>query len=162
MSRYIRTKDGEIFDTEVNGAWETNDGTIGIPTINGIVVTPKAFIVKEADTIEELCDEFVMVNNADKQPFRISVKVINEMRNNDDDRCVYSGSSEYAFNLAKEKLEKVKEFCGTKENHDEYANYLYEENPDFKFTISLYGAIWTDKGLIYVAQMNEKGELELL
>ena len=26
----------------------------------------------------------------------------------------------------------------------------------------LYGAIWTDKGLIYVAKMNEKGALELL
>ena len=27
---------------------------------------------------------------------------------------------------------------------------------------NIYGAIWTDKGLIYVAKMNEKGELELL
>lgn len=27
---------------------------------------------------------------------------------------------------------------------------------------NVYGAIWTDKGLIYVAKMNEKGELELL
>ena len=26
----------------------------------------------------------------------------------------------------------------------------------------IYGAIWTDNGLIYVAKMNEKGELELL
>jgi hypothetical protein len=26
----------------------------------------------------------------------------------------------------------------------------------------VYGAIWTDKGLIYVAKMNEKGELELI
>lgn len=26
----------------------------------------------------------------------------------------------------------------------------------------IYGAIWTDKGLIYVAKMNKKGELELL
>ena len=26
----------------------------------------------------------------------------------------------------------------------------------------LRGAIWTDKGLIYVAKMNDKGELELL
>lgn len=26
----------------------------------------------------------------------------------------------------------------------------------------VYGAIWTDKGLIYVAKMNDKGELELL
>ncbi len=28
--------------------------------------------------------------------------------------------------------------------------------------LPIYGAIWTDKGLIYVAKMNEKGELELL
>lgn len=28
--------------------------------------------------------------------------------------------------------------------------------------IDLYGAIWTDKGLIYVAKMNENGELELI
>ena len=27
---------------------------------------------------------------------------------------------------------------------------------------SIYGAIWTDKGLIYVAQMNESGVLELI
>ncbi len=27
---------------------------------------------------------------------------------------------------------------------------------------NIYGAIWTDKGLIYVAKMNEKGEMELL
>lgn len=26
----------------------------------------------------------------------------------------------------------------------------------------LYGAIWTEKGLIYVAKMNEKGDFELL
>ena len=26
----------------------------------------------------------------------------------------------------------------------------------------VYGAIWTDKGLIYVAKMNERGELELI
>ena len=26
----------------------------------------------------------------------------------------------------------------------------------------IYGAIWTSKGLIYVAKMNEEGELELL
>lgn len=28
--------------------------------------------------------------------------------------------------------------------------------------VECYGAIWTDKGLIYVAKMNDKGELELL
>ena len=27
---------------------------------------------------------------------------------------------------------------------------------------NIYGAIWTDKGLIFVAKMNDKGELELI
>ena len=27
---------------------------------------------------------------------------------------------------------------------------------------NIYGAIWTDKGLIYVAKMNDKGDLELI
>ena len=31
-----------------------------------------------------------------------------------------------------------------------------------KKIIAIYGAIWTDNGLIYVAQLNDKGELELL
>ena len=39
-------------------------------------------------------------------------------------------------------------------------------NKDSQFLIGNkhidYGAIWTDKGLIYVAKMNDKGELELL
>lgn len=31
-----------------------------------------------------------------------------------------------------------------------------------KKEFQVYGAIWTDKGLIYVAKMNKKGEFELL
>jgi len=31
-----------------------------------------------------------------------------------------------------------------------------------KYIGDVYGAVWTNKGLIYVAKMNEKGELELL
>lgn len=30
------------------------------------------------------------------------------------------------------------------------------------YDFTIHGAVWTDKGLIYVAKMNEKGELELL
>ena len=37
--------------------------------------------------------------------------------------------------------------------------YMRSLNPK---DVSLFGAIWTDKGLIYVAKMNDKGELELL
>ena len=43
----------------------------------------------------------------------------------------------------------------TKENQEIIKGYL-------KQNIACYGAIWTDKGLIFVAKMNEKGELELL
>ena len=32
----------------------------------------------------------------------------------------------------------------------------------YKRDYKVYGAIWTDKGLIYIAKMNEKGELELI
>lgn len=35
---------------------------------------------------------------------------------------------------------------------------LFQETTNVK----VFGAIWTDEGLIYVAKMNKKGELELL
>ena len=66
---------------------------------------------KEADTIEELLDEFVVVNNT-------------------------------CFNTP--------QLLGTEIDKD---YYKHEE---------VYGAIWTNKGLIYVAKMNDKGELELI
>ena len=62
---------------------------------------------KIANTIEELCDEFVVED--------------------DDDFAIYSN------------LKLARQTKGT-----------------------CYGAIWTEKGLIYVAKMNEKGELCLL
>ena len=37
-----------------------------------------------------------------------------------------------------------------------------EINTELAKTETIFGAIWTDKGLIYVAKMNDKGELELL
>ena len=43
--------------------------------------------------------------------------------------------------------------------------FIYDKT-DMKWFVekgdNVYGAIWTDKGLIYVAKMNDKGELELL
>ena len=72
-------------------------------------------IIKQADTIEELCDEFIGIDNSD-----------------------------YHFHFT--ELEKIN------------GNYSYL-NEEYKV---FYGAIWTDKGLIYVAKMNDKGELELL
>lgn len=71
--------------------------------------------VKQADTIEELCDEFVI---------RWSNKT-------------------YCDNLMK-TLRQARYWLVNDSNAE------------------IYGAIWTDKGLIYVAKMNNKGELELL
>lgn len=66
----------------------------------------------------------------------------------------------------------IKEGCTIEELCDEFVcgeNHLllklYElKSEDFKEDVKdiVYGAIWTDKGLIYVAKMNEKGELELI
>ena len=91
--KYIRTKDGCILEKDkvlhnISKAFGVKD-------------------VKEADTIEELCDEYVVEDR--------------------DDFAVF-----HNLKLAKQTKGVV------------------------------YGAIWTDKGLIYVAKMNDKGELELL
>lgn len=108
--KYIRTKETEygcIIDTE-KYLKETGEECY----------IPKNEIIKQADTIEELCDEFVLVN-------------------------------EYRFKKPKTATELEKDF-------DEMKNF-YTTKDD-----KIYSAIWTDKGLIYVAKMNDKGELELL
>lgn len=38
----------------------------------------------------------------------------------------------------------------------------HNKDKDLKNEFNIYGAIWTDKGLIYVTKMNDKGELELI
>ena len=51
-----------------------------------------------------------------------------------------------------------------KYRYDYYHN-LSEKDHDLKWLKGgkiIYGAIWTDKGLIYVAKMNDKGELVLI
>ena len=71
-------------------------------------------IVSEADTIEELCDEFLLENK----------------------KTHWKGYMPYHKSTI----------------HDEALQRDY----------IIYGAIWTDKGLIYAAKMNDKGDLELL
>ena len=103
--KYIRTKDDVYKIILVSPL-----GFVRIDKRDGTY--PDVFekdILKQADTIEELCDEFIGVGKA-----------------NEHDKL--NGSS-------------LKSYC----------NY-----------VDIYSAIWTDKGLIYVAKMNDKGELELL
>lgn len=48
-------------------------------------------------------------------------------------------------------------------NHDIYYPYAIDvKDMNLTKNNNWYGAIWTDKGLIYVAKMNDKGKLELL
>ena len=76
-------------------------------------------IIKEADNIKELCDDFVVCHSEvnDGLPFICPKR---------------DGLLENRFKL-----------------------WVYCK-------IFPYGAIWTDKGLIYVAQLNDKGEWGLL
>ena len=109
--KYIRIK---------NGACAVNDESYNVKYIIPAEEYLEKYyfdvncIIAQADTIEELCDEFV---------------VIEETQNYVMERCSY-------------KTLKDNGWIGS------------------GFTI--YGAIWTDKGLIYVAKMNDKGELELI
>jgi len=121
MNKYIRTKDG-IIDTETyldkcfvkqeqggTCKWETFGAGCGSCRFNKL---NKVEVIKQADTIEELCDCIVYVTDTNKKHIEKDLKPT-----------------------------------------------LWEKKVNIK---EIYGAIWTDKGLIYVAKMNQKGELELL
>lgn len=108
--RYIRTKDGKIAEIKENMVVKVSDDAIRLVYKNKphiCVLNGNDDILKQADTIKELCDEFVMISGG------------------------------------KHKLDIGCHSYGDKK-------------------IQIYGAIWTDKGLIYVAKMNKKGELELI
>ena len=121
---YIRTKDGRIIDlTFYKELGEVNSGIkFERITNKSILFVQKNNILKQANTIEELCDEFVVI---DKEKDK---HIFDTIHNG------YLVKGQYGID----------------------AKYY----TDRKYKV--YGAIWTDKGLIYVAKMNNKGELELL
>ncbi len=114
---YIRTKDGRILRF-IDDFFEVVPCTIGELVKDGVYQAMD--IIAKADTIEELCDEFVVVGK-----HKGTVKHKEELFRGEDGAWLKEiGFPEKLFNI--------------------------------------YGAIWTDKGLIYVAKMNEDGELCLL
>ena len=120
--KYIRTKD-RVCEFEMELLTMPDLIAVKGECIGGFI--RKEDIVKQADTIEELCDEFVVIRDNDKYV------------------CDYIG--EELYYLATE--------------HDGDGNYFSKKE---LLDLIVYGAIWTDKGLIYVAKMNDKGEFELL
>ena len=82
---------------------------------NGYIIISKSDIIAQADTIEELCDEFVCVSKDNPKDYIIDDNLWGDV----------------------------------------YPYY----NPEKDY---LFGAIITDKGLIYVAKMDENGKLVLI
>ena len=112
---YIRTKDGRIIDTtKIATGSKYMDFATNDESFKEIFKTESLL---KADTIEELCDVFVIdwLPTNHKDIFAI----------------------------------------------DEYSKKVVEGCIGNNKT-KVYGAIWTDKGLIYVAKMNDEGELELI
>lgn len=108
--KYIRTKEGKIFDFEKKFKDHLENVEIEKKTRSRLKFFKQGHynVFKQADAIEELCDEFVVED--------------------------------------------------TQGLHYRTYDFKGLENTGNK----ICGAIWTDKGLIYVAKMNDKGELELL
>ena len=118
--RYIRTKDG-VYDLDKSIWYEFTGRKVRMPYCEEYEKQPG--LCKTVETIEELCDEFVL----DHPLF------------GDNCKCLY-----HSFEKAKNGIKK----------RSDNAHNLYD--------FIIYGAIWTDKDLIYVAKMNKKGKLELL
>ena len=84
----------------------------------------------------------------------------------------WKSKDEYIAFKQEDQIEKIKQADTIEELCDEFVikgtRGLYLGIPLQECELrnipitQIHGAIWTDKGLIYVAKMNEKGELELL
>ena len=116
--KYIRTEEHKlIYETKDLIKVEDARFPNGYLTKEGVPL----IATKQADTVEEMCDEFVIDSPLNWRPFPFITADVDNV-----------------------KLLK---------NHTE---------PLIKYNIKIYGALWTDKGLIYIAKLNEKGEFELL
>lgn len=114
MKKYI-LYDDKVYEIKVNEKYKKE----GVANYYYIQTSPHTRLLftknelreyKRADTIEELCEEFVMINNS----------------------------------------------CFTKPQIIDFTELdMYKGE-------TIYGANWTNKGLIYVAKLNDKGELELI
>ena len=114
---YIRTKDGRIAEVKENMAIKRcSENVLRLVYKDNrsiCVLTGNDDIIKQADTIEELCDRFVVMDKETKEVMNI-----------------------VSF-LAYAKLWS-------------YCKY------------NIYGAVWCECGLKYVAKLDDKGELELI
>ena len=110
---YIRTKN-RIY--EVENILRDNGFVKGY-NVGEMAFITKDQVIKQAETIEELCDEFVVIRDGTKT-----------------NQLVRTDNIEYLKEMMKED----------------------------KRIVEVKGAVWTDKGLKYVARLVEDGGLELI
>ena len=117
---YIRTKDGRIAEVKENMVIKRcSENVLRLVYKDNrsiCVLSGNDDIIKQADTIEELCDEFVGYFEC------------------------FNRSYYFVYEKSYDELKK------------DVQTIQY----------SAYGAIWTDKGLIFVAKMDSEGKLELI
>lgn len=117
MSKYIRTESGIIY---VGDLIKDEYGNYCDPkNYETDMEVSNEYIIKEADSIEKLCDGFAVVGYYKNKPL--------------------------LFNTLYEAQQFV--YCNGCQDKD---------------YIKIKGGIWTDKGFIYQAEINDKGGLELL
>ena len=76
----------------------------------------------------------------------------------------WAGNKDEILNQSENLVELCDEFVGvdkTCENGHQLLRAVPYKCANF-WNGGVYGAVWTSKGLIYVAKMNENGELELI
>lgn len=135
--KYIRTKDGIFEVLEIYTYTKKKLGVIieslGCKTENENELKTIFYgdVLKQANTIEELCD--VIVCNE-----KLFYPLTSNREGNE-------------FNW--EEIISCSHNAACNADYKGKAEDLY---------FNIYGAIWTDKGLIYVAKVNEKGEWELI
>ena len=123
MNKYIRTKDGIYNETKVYLIADAMSGEIFVEEMIDGYTSHLEKVIKQADTIEELCDGFYL-----------------DLGEEFDDI--------YLRRKGKERFEFLKDLA---------SNYI-EKGKE----ATLYAFIKTSKGLIYVAKMNEEGDLCLI
>ncbi len=167
MGKYVRTKDGRIeetFDLNINDIKNVENLWCDFHLDNGVLHFVDYF-PKEKQTLEILQREL-------KNVAFVKRKINSDYYDYDYEPIEKEEIVKQSDNLAElcdEFVIKVdNEYLHAKYYPVDRTFYIYNTEEEIsleeclRFNYVVKGAIWTDKGLIYVAKMNEKGELELL
>ena len=125
---YIRTKNGVYKIDEIKPYFLDEKQKLFINNELKIAVNEKQ-VIKQSESLEELCDEFVL-HYGDTMQTSIPIPWATYERRDD--------------------------------NWQKHKEKLISELKKAERKATVYGAIWTSKGLIYVANMDSDGKLELI